>query len=390
MDLSRRQVLSRGTLAAGIGVAGCLGIGGSQCETGRAVYESDTSLPSDAAWPQFQCDASNTSYNQAGSVPAEVSLHWRYSACKPVDSGVTVADGRVYPGHAIVDGKTGTHVAGEWGGYQHPAVVDGTLYVGSHSLEAYDAEDGTDLWTFEPDGDAGAVTPPTVHNGTIYIAGNLDDPTIYAVGASDGTEQWRFSPDADCNISPAVDDESVYVTDEGGAVYGLDASTGRVQWRRSPDGMRRPRAPAVSNGSVYIASADGTVVAFDRADGQERWRHQPPLDHGRTLAVAAETVYVAGSEECLALATADGTVEWTADAGGPACSIGPQTVLLGGGQTLQALSREDGTKLWEFETRMKMYTDHGVAGIPVAPAIVDECVFVATEAGDIYALGPAE
>jgi len=60
-----------------------------------------------------------------------------------------------------------------------PAVVDGTVYIGSHdhSLYAVAAEDGDQQWQFETDGNV--ASSPTMLNDTVYI-GSVNDH-LYAV-----------------------------------------------------------------------------------------------------------------------------------------------------------------------------------------------------------------
>ena len=102
-----------------------------------------------------------------------------------------------------------------------PTVVDGTVYIGSYDsgLHAVDAETGTEQWNFE----TAYVTKssPTVANGTVYIGSGI----LHAVDAQTGAEQWRF-PDGGVVASPAVAEETVYVSSEGSNLYAIDTQTG--------------------------------------------------------------------------------------------------------------------------------------------------------------------
>lgn len=354
------------------------------------MYESDVSVSADAAWPTVQYDAGNTGYNPDATVPDAVSLRWRYTACTEVDGIVTVANGNVYPGHLVVDAGTGARETGEWTAYQRPAVVDGTLFVGSHDLEAYDASDGDHLWTFEPAGEAGGVSAPIVHDGTVYVSGNVDDRNLYAVDAADGTERWQFTPDHELDAPAAAAGDHVYVVDDGGVVYGIDAETGSERWRYASDDGQIYDPPTVTDGTVYVGLDDGGVVAVDAADGTERWRTRIETPSDPSIAVADDTVFVVDREGIFAFSRHDGTERWRDDIiGAEAVSVASNAVLVGDGETLRALAREDGSERWSFRTRSVTFYDYSAGGIAVGPAVVDDVVFVATEASDVYALGPA-
>jgi hypothetical protein len=62
-------------------------------------------------------------------------------------------------------------------------------------------------------------------------------------------------------------------------------------------------------------------------------------------------------------------------------------VYFGDRRILRALSLTDGTEWWSFETRNRSFSDFGLGGIQRAPAITNGIVIVATQAGDVYALG---
>jgi len=390
---TRRRLLRSGAVTGGVALAGCLSFGSeSECEAGRTSYTADASLSGSTSWPTYRYDAGNTGYNPDATVPAEVAVRWRYTACAETESGVAVANGRVYPGAAVLDGRAGTRTAGEWHGYQTtPTLVDGTRYVGTHELEAFDAASEDDRWTFDPDGESGGLSAPKAWDALVFVAGNFDAPILYAVDATDGTERWRFEPDAEVGTTPAVADDTVFVVDDGGTVHGLDAATGEPRWSHDEsDQWRGP--PVATDGTVYVTSHDSGVLALDAADGREQWRFADASGVAAPVAVADGAVVAAGSAgQLVALAAADGTVRWEAAVGG---ELGPptvagETVLVGErrGTRVAAHSLADGRERWRFETREILFGDYTRVGTPAGPTAVDETVFVPTAASDCYALG---
>lgn len=106
--------------------------------------------------------------------------------------------------------------------------------------------------------------------------------------------------------------------------------------------------------------------------------------------MAEDTVFVT-ERICQALATEDGSERWRNESvqggwTGGACCATSDTVLVGG-HTLTALSRTDGTHVWEFQPRLIHFHDIYAGSVPFAPAAVGGYLFVATSAGDLYALG---
>lgn len=74
-------------------------------------------------------------------------------------------------------------------------------------LYAVDAEDGTEVWTFDT-GHRGESSP-TVADGIVYIgsgAASSDDGALYAVNANNGNEQWSFEAGSISVSSPTIVD----------------------------------------------------------------------------------------------------------------------------------------------------------------------------------------
>lgn len=394
MPPTRRRVLRSGLSVGLAAIAGCVSGFGSQteCSDGRTLHESDVSLPTTAAWPTYQYDAGNSGYNPEATGPeGDASVAWRYSACTEADSGVVVSDGRAFAGGLIVDGRTGTLDGGHWTGHTStPAVDDDTVFVGTSDLEARDSTTGSVRWTFRTDADAGALPPPTVADGTVYVPGAIDDPTIYAVRAADGSERWRFRTNSDVRAPVAVADGLAFAFDESFTLFALDASTGDELWTRSFDRGDSGVAPVVVDGRLYVGSADGAVRALDAESGATIWQ-QDGIDGA--VAGGAGTVFVAGRDVIAALDAADGGVRWrkspSMDPGPPA--VADDTVYVGdtsvrGQNAVVALDGTTGDERWRVETREVLFGDYTRAGVNHGPAVADGVVYVATAPGDLYAI----
>ena len=146
-------------------------------------------------------------------------------------------------------------------------------------------------WTFHTRGEV--VSSPAIVNGTVYIGSN--DSNLYAIDAKTGIQKWLFAAKARIPSSPAVADGRVYFGSYDGSFYALDAVTGKLQWTFNNAGERRyagthlhgslPAAetmpdpfdvylssPTVWDNAVYFGSGDGNVYSLDAATGSLRWK----------------------------------------------------------------------------------------------------------------------
>jgi outer membrane protein assembly factor BamB/serine/threonine protein kinase len=154
-----------------------------------------------------------------------------------------------------------------------PTVVDGTVYVGCGNGEgsegtvfALDAATGHLRWSYTT-GSAGNVQPPVesspaVVDGTVYVGS--DYGYVYALDAATGHLRWSAITQGGVVSSPVVAGDTLYVGSEDDKVYALDTATGRLVWTY-PTGDIIVASPAVAGGIVYAASDDGKLYALATA-----------------------------------------------------------------------------------------------------------------------------
>lgn len=212
---------------------------------------------------------------------------WRHETARRIRSTPAVAAGTVYLGGGdgvlyALDVRTGAlrwtfatsgvaYDAAEFGFDRtqiqgSPAVVDGTLYVGSRdaSLYAIDARSGELRWHRE-DGTAWVVGTPVVRDGTLYN-GRSSSGRFRAIDAATGEERWVVEAGGPVVSSPALVDDVVYVGSGSGEVLALDALTGETRWRFHT-GAPVFSSPVVADGRLYIGSDDGGLYALEATDG---------------------------------------------------------------------------------------------------------------------------
>jgi len=114
-------------------------------------------------------------------------------------------------------------------------------------------------------GVGGALTPPVVAAGRLYVAAK-DEQTLYALDAESGGRLWRFTAGGRIDSPPTVHGGRVLFGAADGCVYALRASDGALAWRfqAAPSVRRimvsgRLESPWPVHGSVLVA--DGLVYA---------------------------------------------------------------------------------------------------------------------------------
>jgi len=333
----RRFLEAAGATTAGL--CGCLTSSASHPVTDRVTD-----------WPSFRGDRYNTGYAR-GVAPTSADP----SIARSVDT-----DGAI------------------WGS---PAVVDGTVYIGSAdgAVYAIDAASGEKQWAFPTDHRVEAT--PAVAEDAVFV-GSYDEH-LYAIDAGSGEETWSRALGGLIRGSPTVADGSVYVgvgcynlacawyaddeeVPENGWVYAFDAASGETEWQYEV-GAEVVSTPAVVDGTAFIGASDGTLYALDAGSGDDEWTYEAGVMVWSAPAVAYGTVFVADWAGDVHAVDADsGDRVWQADPGGQYVtgSVAVDEAAVYVGNTARnpiddpttnyakmfRFDRTDGEIEWEFET----------------------------------------
>jgi len=216
-----------------------------------------------------------------------------------------------------------------------PAVVNGTLFVGSTdgNLYALDTASGAEKWKFTTK--SWIVSSPAVASGLVYF--ECYDDNFYAIDAATGQLKWKFQTGGEKRYagkhlhqlqpaaetmpdpwdfylsSPSVWNGAVYFGSSDGNIYALDANSGTLKWK-FPTGDVVHSSPAIADGTLYIGSWDTYLYALDATTGREKWRFKTGDDpdiHNHvgiqgSPAVAGGVVYF-GSRDSFAYGVDAGT-----------------------------------------------------------------------------------
>jgi len=149
-------------------------------------------------------------------------------------------------------------------------------------------------WAFGFPSDVIAIGAPAVVNGTLFVGSAAG--TVYALDAKTGCLHWLFEANGPVRSTTVLarsgSGYSLVFGDQIGWVYSIDANTGRLKWKKrfeTHEATRLTGAPAVFNGMVFIPAASweetraidpqyvcctfrGSVTAVRVSDGALVWK----------------------------------------------------------------------------------------------------------------------
>ena len=207
---------------------------------------------------------------------------------------------------------------------------------------------------------------PAFDEDSLYVP--LSGGNLVALKAADGQLRWRSEIGGELSASPVADDERIYVASEiGGAAVnatGRRAATGTLrslgreggvtQWMRT---LARPIKGALTlvNGRLFGGGSDGKIYAFDAPTGEVRWVFQYSAPFNAQPVMAEARVYV-GSEDgtLLALEEESGRLLWRYRSKGPIrgpAAVANGTIYFGSGDGyVYAINTRDGKMRWRKRT----------------------------------------
>jgi eukaryotic-like serine/threonine-protein kinase len=204
---------------------------------------------------------------------------------------------------------------------------------------------------------------PAFDNERVYLP--LAGGTIVALKAKDGQLYWRTEVGGELSASPVADETSIYVASEttvqpnekqkpAGALRALGREGGVTQWMTP---LVRPLRGALtlSGGKIFAGGSDGRAYAFDKRTGGVLWSIPFEIVFSGQPVVKDSRVYL-GSEDgtLLALDEATGRLLWryrTKGAIHGPVAVNEDTVFFGSGDNyVYALSVDKGKMKWQKRT----------------------------------------
>jgi outer membrane protein assembly factor BamB len=206
------------------------------------------------------------------------------------------------------------------------------------------------------------------------------------------TVRWKYESNVTLNLTPAFDNERIYLPLAGGTIVALKARDGQLLWR-SEMGGELSASPIADDAMIYVASetttpdgqprgSSGALRALGREGGVTQWMTPLVKPLRGALTVAGRKLFAGGSDgRAYAFDKFTGGVLWSIPFTAP---FNTQPVLDAGrvylgseDGTLITLDEGTGRVIWRYRTKGAV---HGRV------AVADNTVFFGSGDGYVYAV----
>jgi photosystem II stability/assembly factor-like uncharacterized protein/outer membrane protein assembly factor BamB len=156
-------------------------------------------------------------------------------------------------------------------GPTQPQLRKAFLAVVAQSLPAKTSQPATLGWRINF-GESGSN--PVMADGILFVGSA--DGAVYALDPKTGETKWRFQTGE--SLSPATSGPQIITVPRGSSVNdqinaGVIAAEEQAK-KQKPEGIRRvDMTPAVENGTVFIGAGDHVFYAIDAATGKKKWSY---------------------------------------------------------------------------------------------------------------------
>lgn len=231
--------------------------------------------------------------------------------------------------------------------------------------------------------------------GSVFTADKTDKAEKEPLLSQPLTVRWRYESNVTLNLTPAFDNERIYLPLAGGTIVALKARDGQLYWR-SDMGGELSASPVADDSAIYVASeitapngqatgstgSSGALRALGREGGVTQWLTPLVKPLRGALTISDRKIFAGGSDgRAYAFDKRTGGVLWSIPFPSP---FNGQPVLHAGrvyfgseDGNLIALDEATGGVLWRYRTKGAV---HG----PVA--VADETVFFGSGDGYVYAV----
>ncbi len=177
------------------------------------------------------------------------------------------------------------------------------------------------------------------------------------------TVRWRYQSNVTLNLTPAFDNERIYLPLAGGTIVALKAKDGQLYWR-SDMGGELSASPVADENAIYVASETvgqpnapaGALRALGREGGVTQWMTPLVRPLRGALTISGGKLFAGGSDgRAYAFDKRTGGVLWSIPF---SSAFNSQPVVKDGkvyfgseDGTLLALEETTGRVLWRYRTK---------------------------------------
>lgn len=139
--------------------------------------------------------------------------------------------------------------------------------------------------------------------GSVFTGNKIDEEALLSQPL---TVRWRYESNVTLNLTPACDNERIYLPLAGGTIVALKARDGQLHWR-SEMGGELSASPVADNSAIYVASEttspnaearrqSGALRALGREGGVTRWVTALASPLRGALALSDTKIFAGGSD----------------------------------------------------------------------------------------------
>ena len=285
---------------------------------------------------------------------------------------IATTDGKMNAVDAVSGIMRWTYLTDGSASYVTPAINSGILYFGGSrapfstvSLYALNASTGALVWKYLPGTNLSPLGNPTIKNGRIFVAGNLQG--LFCFDANTGTLLSSLNGSICGSSNPLVINNTVYAPTETSIITAYNSQSGAVVWTYgSTLGTGVKCSPTYHNGKIFNACSNSYLYALDTF-GNMKWRYIPDYitnSYFSSPIVANGMVYAGNTDSYFfALDENTGVKKWQTliPSSGLTylqsnCTIKDDLVFVGSSDNnLYALNAFTGAITWQFNTGAPVY-----------------------------------
>ena len=264
-----------------------------------SIYSIQTSAAAD--WPMYYSDANHSALNPANGAKTENVL-WRFEIGRIIDP----------PGDRGINHSFAI---------SSPVISEKTVYVRSYDdyLYAIDINNSKLRWKFKISSISFGASPAVV-DGTVYIGSSAGIPPesepsgyIYALDSTTGKLKWKYQTGYYVDSSPAVANGIVYFGSDG--IFALNTQSGKLKWKYDTKGTIQSPLSIYAGTLYYSDLCSGAqsntfcIYALDAAEGKLKWTHEIETNY---VSIAASNGVVLASIDGFihALDGTKGNLKW--------------------------------------------------------------------------------
>jgi eukaryotic-like serine/threonine-protein kinase len=171
--------------------------------------------------------------------------------------------------------------------FGQPTIWNGLLYCGGESLFCLDAEKGTLVASYPPDGSVKFSPAPALDKDMVIARHGQGDVTAFSHKLAQ--QLWTYAPEGQGSDygHPGSLAEGLYIFGHGSKVIALQAKDGKPAWTfETPDKSPVEMTPAIANKLVFFGTSSGSLFALKLETGQIAWTQKSEAEFGWTYPIA--------------------------------------------------------------------------------------------------------